>query len=43
MFVDLGTLVRTGVNAFLDWLVAKHGDAFEAAAGLLLKPLVGLE
>jgi glycine betaine/proline transport system permease protein len=31
------------VNAFLDWLVAHHGDAFEAAAGMLLKPLVALE
>jgi glycine betaine/proline transport system permease protein len=43
MFVDVGTLVRTAVNAVLDWLVAQHGDAFEAAARLLLKPLVGLE
>ena len=43
MFFDAGSLVRTGVNAFLDWLVAHHGDAFEAAAGMLLKPLVALE
>ena len=43
MFVDAGSFVRTGVNAFLDWLVAEHGDAFEAAANTLLKPLVALE
>jgi glycine betaine/proline transport system permease protein len=43
MFVDAGSPVRTGVNAFLDWLITQHGDAFEAAAGLLLKPLVALE
>ena len=43
MFFDAGSLVRTGVNGFLDWLVAQHGDAFEAAAGMLLKPLVALE
>ena len=43
MFFDAGSLVRTGVNAFLDWLVAHHGDAFESAAGMLLKPLVALE
>jgi len=43
MFFDAGSLVRIGVNAFLDWLVAHHGDAFEAAAGMLLKPLVALE
>ncbi|HYY83677.1 MAG TPA: proline/glycine betaine ABC transporter permease [Beijerinckiaceae bacterium] len=43
MFFDAGSLVRTGVNGFLDWLVAHHGDAFEAAAGMLLKPLVALE
>ena len=43
MFFDAGSLVRTGVNAFLDWLVAHHGDDFEAAAGMLLKPLVALE
>ena len=43
MFFDAGSLVRTGVNASLDWLVAHHGDAFEAAAGMLLKPLVALE
>lgn len=43
MFLDLGGPVRTGVNAFLDWLVTQHGDAFEAAANTLLKPLVALE
>ena len=43
MFFDAGSLVRTGVNASLDWLVAHHGDTFEAAAGMLLKPLVALE
>jgi glycine betaine/proline transport system permease protein len=43
MFFDAGSLVRTGVNGFLDWLVAHHGDAFESAAGMLLKPLVALE
>ena len=43
MFFDAGSLVRTGVNASLDWLVAHHGDAFESAAGMLLKPLVALE
>ena len=43
MFFDAGSLVRTGVNGLLDWLVAHHGDAFEAAAGMLLKPLVALE
>ena len=43
MFFDAGSLVRTGVNGFLDWLVAHHGDAFEAAARMLLKPLVALE
>jgi glycine betaine/proline transport system permease protein len=43
MFLDAGSLVRTGVNASLDWLVARHGDAFETLAGMLLKPLVALE
>jgi glycine betaine/proline transport system permease protein len=43
MFFDAGSLVRTGVNGLLDWLVAHHGDAFESAAGMLLKPLVALE
>ena len=43
MFLDIGGPLRTGVNAFLDWLVKTHGDAFEAAANGLLKPLVALE
>ena len=43
MFFDLGGPIRNGVNAFVDWLVARHGDSFEALANALLVPLVALE
>jgi glycine betaine/proline transport system permease protein len=43
MFFDIGGPLRTGVNAAVDWLVTRHGDAFEAASNALLKPLVALE
>ncbi|MDQ4061504.1 MAG: proline/glycine betaine ABC transporter permease [Pseudomonadota bacterium] len=43
MFFDLGGPIRNGVNAFVDWLVTRHGDSFEAVSNALLVPLVGLE
>jgi len=43
MFFDLGGPIRNGVNGFIDWLVARHGDSFEALANALLVPLVTLE
>jgi glycine betaine/proline transport system permease protein len=43
MFLDLGEPIQRGVNAFIDRLVAGHGDGFEAVAGALLAPLVALE
>ena len=43
MFLDLGEPIQRGVNAFIDRLVADHGDGFEAVAGALLAPLVALE
>lgn len=42
-FPDWGTPLRDGANAFIDQLVTRHGEQFEAVSQALLNVLVPLE
>jgi glycine betaine/proline transport system permease protein len=43
IFPDLGAPLKSGTNAFIDYLVVTHGDAFEAFSNSILTGLVSLE
>ena len=43
IFPDFGTPLKNGTNAFIDYLVVTHGNAFETFSNGLLAMLVALE
>jgi glycine betaine/proline transport system permease protein len=43
IFPDFGRPLKAGTNAFIDYLVVTHGDAFEAFSNSILSILVSLE
>ena len=43
MFIEIGQPVAAAANAFVEWLIVRHGDAFEAAANAILVVLIALE